>query len=92
MAGYSGFRIFEETLRIDYSNYILGERLNFWIASLLCLAGLLWFVGIQRRWRPPWVRGEPEREAEQPPARASTRKPPPPPRKRSAAAGRGRRR
>ncbi|HEY2771808.1 MAG TPA: prolipoprotein diacylglyceryl transferase [Solirubrobacteraceae bacterium] len=51
VAGYSGFRVFEETLRIDYSNHILGERLNFWIASLLCLAGLVWFVAIQRGWR-----------------------------------------
>ena len=48
VAGYSAFRIFEETLRIDYSNHILGMRLNFWIALLLCLAGLLWFVAIQR--------------------------------------------
>jgi prolipoprotein diacylglyceryl transferase len=50
VAGYSGFRIFEETLRIDYSNYVLGMRLNFWIALLLCLGGLLWFVAIQRGW------------------------------------------
>ncbi len=49
VAGYSGFRIFEETVRIDYSNYVLGMRLNFWIATLLCLAGLAWFVWIQRR-------------------------------------------
>jgi prolipoprotein diacylglyceryl transferase len=49
VAGYSGFRIFEETLRIDYSNHVLGMRLNFWIAGLLCLAGLAWFVRIQRR-------------------------------------------
>jgi prolipoprotein diacylglyceryl transferase len=55
VAGYSGFRIFEETLRIDYSNHILGERLNFWIALLLCLGGLTWFVGIQREWHP-WRR------------------------------------
>ncbi len=48
VAGYSGFRIFEETLRIDYSNHILGLRLNFWIASALCLAGLAWFWRIQR--------------------------------------------
>jgi prolipoprotein diacylglyceryl transferase len=52
VAGYSAFRIFEETQRIDYSNYVLGMRLNFWIASLLCLAGLTWFVGIQRGWHP----------------------------------------
>jgi prolipoprotein diacylglyceryltransferase len=51
VAGYSAFRIFEEQLRIDYSNHILGMRLNFWIALLLCLAGLLWFVAIQRGWR-----------------------------------------
>ena len=35
-AGYSGFRVFEETQRIDYSSYVLGMRLNFWIASVLC--------------------------------------------------------
>ena len=49
--------MFEETLRIDYSNYVLGMRLNFWIALLLCLGGLVWFVAIQRGWklgrRPP---------------------------------------
>jgi prolipoprotein diacylglyceryl transferase len=49
VAGYSAFRMFEETLRIDYSNHILGERLNFWIASLLCAAGLTWFVLVQFR-------------------------------------------
>ncbi|MBV9797990.1 MAG: prolipoprotein diacylglyceryl transferase [Solirubrobacterales bacterium] len=48
VAGYSGFRIFEETLRIDYSNHILGLRLNFFVALILCIAGLLWFVAIQR--------------------------------------------
>jgi prolipoprotein diacylglyceryl transferase len=48
VAGYSGYRIFEETIRIDYSVHILGMRLNFWIATLLCLAGLAWFVWIQR--------------------------------------------
>ena len=47
VAGYSGFRIFEETVRIDYSNYVLGMRLNFWIATLICLAALLWFAHIQ---------------------------------------------
>jgi prolipoprotein diacylglyceryl transferase len=49
VAGYSGFRIFEETIRIDYSVHVLGMRLNFWIATLVCLAGLAWFVWIQRR-------------------------------------------
>jgi prolipoprotein diacylglyceryl transferase len=50
VAGYSGFRIFEETLRIDYSVHILGMRLNFWISLLACMAGLLWFTAIQRGW------------------------------------------
>jgi prolipoprotein diacylglyceryl transferase len=49
VAGYSGFRLFEETVRIDYSNHILGMRLNFWVALLLCLAGLTWFWWIQTR-------------------------------------------
>jgi prolipoprotein diacylglyceryltransferase len=58
VAGYSGYRIFEETIRIDYSNYILGMRLNFWIALVGFLAGLTWFVAIQRGWRIrfPWRR------------------------------------
>jgi hypothetical protein len=49
VAGYSAFRLLEENLRIDYSVHILGMRLNFWIALLVCLAGLAWFVWIQRR-------------------------------------------
>ena len=49
VAGYSAFRIFEETLRIDYSVHILGMRLNFWIALIGTIAGLAWFVTIQRR-------------------------------------------
>ncbi len=53
VAGYSAFRMFEETLRIDYSNHIFGLRLNFYVAALLCIAGLMWFVAIQRRWRVP---------------------------------------
>ena len=47
VAGYSAFRIFEETLRIDYSVHILGMRLNFWIALIGTLAGLAWFAVIQ---------------------------------------------
>jgi prolipoprotein diacylglyceryl transferase len=49
VAGYSAFRIFEETLRIDYSVHILGMRLNFWIALVGTIGGLLWFVRIQTR-------------------------------------------
>jgi prolipoprotein diacylglyceryl transferase len=50
VAGYSGFRMFEESLRIDYSNHILGFRLNFYLAAILCLAGVVWFVAIQFQW------------------------------------------
>lgn len=53
VAGYSGYRIFEETIRIDYSQYILGMRLNFWVAIIGTLAGLAWFARIQFRKRPP---------------------------------------
>jgi prolipoprotein diacylglyceryl transferase len=49
VAGYSAFRIFEETLRIDYSQHILGMRLNFWVALIGTLGGLLWFARIQFR-------------------------------------------
>jgi prolipoprotein diacylglyceryl transferase len=52
VAGYSGFRIFEESLRVDPSQHFLGLRLNFYVASVLCLAGLIWFSEIQR----PWLR------------------------------------
>jgi hypothetical protein len=45
--------MFEENLRIDYSQYVLGMRLNFWIATLVSAAALLRFAAIQRRWSPP---------------------------------------
>ncbi|MGI8411362.1 MAG: prolipoprotein diacylglyceryl transferase [Solirubrobacteraceae bacterium] len=60
VAGYSGFRIFEELLRVDPAHYYLGLRLNFYVASLLCLAGLAWFAAIQRGWRPRGRREPPE--------------------------------
>jgi prolipoprotein diacylglyceryl transferase len=48
VAGYSGYRIFEETIRIDSSAYFLGLRLNFFIATVMTIAGLAWFVIVQR--------------------------------------------
>jgi prolipoprotein diacylglyceryl transferase len=48
VAGYSGYRIFEETIRIDSSAYVLGLRLNFFVALVVCLAGLIWFPISQR--------------------------------------------
>ena len=47
VAGYSGFRIFEETQRIDPSHYLWGMRLNFYVASGLCFIGLCWFIWLQ---------------------------------------------
>jgi prolipoprotein diacylglyceryltransferase len=57
VAGYSGFRIFEEQLRIDPAHHILGLRLNFFVATALCIAGLLWFARIQRSKRAARVAG-----------------------------------
>ena len=51
VAGYSAFRIFEESLRVDSSKYFLGLRLNMYVACVLTVAGLTWFVLIQRRGR-----------------------------------------
>jgi prolipoprotein diacylglyceryl transferase len=48
VTGYSAFRIFEELLRVDPAHHILGERLNFWVASLLTLVGVAWFAYTQR--------------------------------------------
>ncbi len=53
VAGYSLARIGEELLRIDPAHHIFGLRVNFYIATLLCLAGLTWFVKIQRATKPP---------------------------------------
>jgi prolipoprotein diacylglyceryl transferase len=50
--GYSAYRIFEESLRIDSSAYFLGLRLNMYIASALTVAGAVWFYRSQRRTRP----------------------------------------
>ncbi len=49
VTGYSAFRIFEESLRIDSSEHFLGLRLNFYVASALTVAGLAWFIWSQRR-------------------------------------------
>ena len=49
VAGYSAFRIVEESLRIDSSEHFLGLRLNMYIAIVLTLAGLAWFALAQRR-------------------------------------------
>ena len=47
VTGYSAFRIFEESLRIDYSQHYLGLRLNFFVAGGMTLVGLGWFTYTQ---------------------------------------------
>jgi prolipoprotein diacylglyceryl transferase len=68
--GYSAYRIFEESLRIDSSVYFLGLRLNTYIASALAAGGLLWFWRIQRR-PDPEPAPDPAPEAASDPAEAS---------------------
>jgi hypothetical protein len=48
VVGYSGYRVFEETIRIDSSAYVLGLRLDFFIALVTTIAGLTWFITVQR--------------------------------------------
>ncbi len=47
--GYSAYRIFEESLRVDSSKYFFGLRLNMYVASVLTVAGAFWFYRSQRR-------------------------------------------
>jgi prolipoprotein diacylglyceryl transferase len=58
VAGYSAFRIFEESLRIDNSEHFLGLRLNFYVAGALTIVGLAWFVISQRRAPAPVTAGD----------------------------------
>jgi prolipoprotein diacylglyceryl transferase len=48
VAGYSLARMGEELLRVDPAHHLFGVRLNFYVATLLFLAGLAWFAWIQR--------------------------------------------
>jgi prolipoprotein diacylglyceryl transferase len=48
VAGYSLGRIGEELIRVDPAHHIFGLRLNFFVAIALFLAGVIWFVRIQR--------------------------------------------
>jgi prolipoprotein diacylglyceryl transferase len=47
VAGYSLARIGEELLRVDPAHHVLGMRLNFWVATILFAAGVLWFLRTQ---------------------------------------------
>ena len=60
VAGYSAFRIFEESVRIDSSEHFFGLRLNMYIAIIGTLGGLIWFGFAQRRPdRPVVIRPDP---------------------------------
>lgn len=48
VAGYTFAQIGEELLRVDPAHHIFGLRLNFYVASILCVAGIAWFIRIQR--------------------------------------------
>jgi prolipoprotein diacylglyceryl transferase len=48
VAGYSAFRIFEELLRVDPAKHLLGFRLNFFVASMVAAASLIWFARSQK--------------------------------------------
>jgi prolipoprotein diacylglyceryl transferase len=57
VTGYSLARIGEELLRVDPAHHILGLRLNFFVAVITTITGMLWFVHIQRHptttpWKP----------------------------------------
>lgn len=52
VTGYSAFRIFEESLRIDDAQHFFGLRLNFYVASALTVIGLCWFAYTQLHHRP----------------------------------------
>ncbi len=67
VAGYSAYRIFEETIRIDSSAHFLGLRLNFFVALVGTAAGLTWFVFSQRRRPVPQPAGQAPEAAGQAP-------------------------
>jgi prolipoprotein diacylglyceryl transferase len=62
VAYYSAFRIYEETLRIDPSAHIGGQRLNFWVAIAVFVASVSLFIWWQFV-RDPSPRERPPRKA-----------------------------
>jgi prolipoprotein diacylglyceryl transferase len=70
VAGYSFARIGEELLRVDPAHHIFGLRLNFYVATIICLAGLAWFVRTQRGPSSTAPAERPHEDATQPPEQA----------------------
>jgi prolipoprotein diacylglyceryl transferase len=67
VTGYSAFRIFEESLRVDPSEHFLGLRLNMYVAIILTVGGAVWFWRTQRRGgaEPAVAAGQPDAGGEQ---------------------------
>jgi prolipoprotein diacylglyceryl transferase len=61
--GYSAYRIFEESLRVDSSVHFFGLRLNMYIATALAIIGAVWFYRSQRRPSPTEAPVEPPADA-----------------------------
>src|SRR6476646_12165555 len=53
---YTLFRMYEETLRIDPSGHLWGQRTNFWVAAAVFIASATFFIWWQ------WVRDPSEKE------------------------------
>jgi len=66
VAGYSAFRIIEESLRIDSSEHFLGLRLNMYIAIIGTVGGLAWFAIAQSRPEREYVVRTPAAPSESP--------------------------
>jgi len=62
---YTAFRTYEETLRIDTSSHVLGQRLNFWVSLVCFIASTGFFV-----WWQFLRSGEPREPRRAPPRRA----------------------
>jgi prolipoprotein diacylglyceryl transferase len=52
VAWYCFGRFFEELLRIDPAHHVAGLRLNAWVAAILFVLSVAYFVRLQRRDRP----------------------------------------
>ena len=50
---YNLYRVPLETMKIDPADIILGQRVNVWVSGLLFLVGLISFLILFRRRRPP---------------------------------------
>jgi prolipoprotein diacylglyceryl transferase len=72
---YTLFRMYEETLRIDPSGHLWGQRTNFWVAAAVFIASTTFFIYWQ------WVRDPSEKEHQPKPRKRKE-----PPRKRETMA------